>query len=145
MFPALKFLTFLQLHYHNKKKKKMWTAKIRCIYFSTHSIDIQGVIHATQILLGNQPLLREMQKDWGQETSMLPNLQNETAFRRRLPGPVSKVRASPAEPVSVGRLHTRLFSTPWKRMRKATQPDTAATFRIHNPWGKLFPSTEHSK
>lgn len=45
----------------------MWTAKIRCIYFSTHSIDIQRVIHATQILLGNQLLLREMQKDWGQE------------------------------------------------------------------------------
>ena len=51
----------------------MWTAKICCIYFSSHSIDVQRVIRATQILLGNQVLLQDMQKDWGQER--LPRFQ----------------------------------------------------------------------
>ena len=72
-------------------------------------------------------LTRNAKRLRARETSTLPNLQNKTALRWRLPGPVSKARASLAEPASVGRLHTQLSSTPWEKMRRAAQPDTAVT------------------
>ena len=91
-------------------------------------------------------LTRNAKRLRARETSTLPNLQNKTALRWRLPGPVSKARASLAEPASVGRLHTQLSSTPWEKMRRAAQPDPAVTPESITPKESCLqaPSTRHN-